>query len=186
MLNVLIETIYFDDCDGEMDPIPMGHFSIDGKPHDMVPLNEDFTINQEDKINKRNFDRVMIEAINTAIKNHLENEKKLDNQEDKINSLILKLLEKTNHKFRLLKKNSSYIISELDEEKNKWNVQQILDNRIQTEMYLENLLNSSKKVVKRLNANVSEYLHDSFRTKCQERGVDMQSALEEMIRDYIN
>ncbi len=61
----------------------------------------------------------------------------------------------------------------------------MLSNRIQTEMYLENLLNSSKKVVKRLNANISEYLHDSFRVKCQEKKLDMQEVLEEMICDYI-
>jgi hypothetical protein len=185
MLNLIIHTVYFDDCDGELDPVPMAHFNIDDKGYDMVPLNDDFTLDQMDKQTVKAFNQADINAINIAIKAHIKNEQKLDETNEKINNLILAILEKTNHELRLLKKNDSYIISELDREKNKWNIMQMLSSRMQTEMYLENLLNSSKKVVKRLNANISEYLHDSFRVKCQENKLDMQEVLEEMIRDYI-
>jgi hypothetical protein len=185
MLNLIIHAVYFDNCDSELDPVPMAHFNIDDKCYDMVPLNDDFTLDQTDKQTVKKFNQADINAINIAIKDHIKNEQKLDETNEKINNLILAILEKTNHELRLLKKNDSYIISELDREKNKWNILQILSNRMQTEMYLENLLNNSKKVVKRLNANISEYLHDSFRVKCQEKKLDMQEVLEEMIRDYI-
>lgn len=184
MSNLIIHAVYFDDCDGELDPVPMTHFTIDNQGYDMVPLNDDFTL-QLDTQTVSTFSQVEINAINIAIKAHIKNEQKLDETNEKIHHLILDILEKTNRDMKLLKKNDSYIISELDRERNKWDILQILSNRIQTEMYLENLLNSSKKVVKRLNANIAEYLHDSFRIKCQENKLDMQQVLEEMIRDYI-
>lgn len=185
MLNLIINTVYFDDCDGELDPIPMAHITINDKDYDMVPLNDDFMLDQTDKETIKTFSEADIKAINIAIKAHIKNEQKLDETNEKINNLILAILEKTNCELRLLKKNGSYIISKLDRDKSKWDILQILSNRIQTEMYLENLLNSSKKTVKRLNANISEYLHDSFRVKCQENKLDMQEVLEKMIREYI-
>ncbi|GEM_PF-3653733 len=182
---IIIHAIYFDDCDGEMSPAPMAQFTINNQSYDMVPLNDDFTLDQTNNQAVKTLSKTHVDAINMAIKTHISDEKRLDESNEKINNLILAILEKSNHKLRLLKKNESYIISEFDEETNKWNILQMLNSRIQTEMYLENILNSSKKVVKRLNANISEYLHDSFRIKCQDNRLDMQEVLEEMIRNYV-
>lgn len=185
MPNVIINSIYFDDCDGEIDSQPVASFSFNGIDLDMVFLNDSFMIDTNDNESLESFGLDGINAINLAIKNHIKNEKKLDDNDEKINTSISNILKKTNVNLKITKKNNSYIVSKFDEELDKWNILQILDNRVQTEYFLENLLKASKKKVKRLNANISYYLHDLFRQKCLDEKVDMQEVLEDMISNYV-
>lgn len=52
-------------------------------------------------------------------------------------------------------------------------------------MLLENLLYTNKHKVKRVNADISLYLHDKLKQKCLDKQITMREALEDMIRNYL-
>lgn len=58
-------------------------------------------------------------------------------------------------------------------------------NEAEALIVLENSLNKHKRKVKRLNVDISLYLHNQLKDLCLQKEINMKDAVEDMIRNYL-